>query len=316
MSKLLLVSLPLALAVGCTDEEEPPPFDPPDPQPQLSCGAGTRQVGLECIVDDQRRFELRIKSKDVSADRLQVVPILALGTNADGSLVHETAILSVERPGAGLFPKARIELGEMGALAHYRPCSSTQAGCLGPARLSMALLSDPFTPVATLDVNLVDVVGGSSAAACETADSVMFFDGEDEILTGTVAVTDAAWGVDGTPDRLKLRVEPNTPGQSRRWDLEFSTVDLGVAMTPGVYENARRPNPGNGGGNGMGNAHAGLEIKNLEHHCPGNTLTGRFEVHSYEVVDDVVTGALISFEQRCQGAPRTLRGCVRIGAPQ
>ena len=29
--------------------------------------------------------------------------------------------------------------------------------------------------------------------------------------------------------------------------------------------------------------------------------------------DDVVTSALISFEQRCAGAARSLRGCVRIG---
>ena len=129
-------------------------------------------------------------------------------------------------------------------------------------------------------------------------------------------MVDAAWGVDGKRDRLKLRVEPNQTSQGRRWDLEFSTEELGVAMTPGVYENARRPNPGNGGGNGMGNTHPGLEIKSLDRHCPGNTLSGRFEVHSYEVTDDVVSSALISFEQRCQGAARTLRGCVRIGAPQ
>jgi hypothetical protein len=318
MSKLLYLSLPLALAVGCTDTEDPPPVDPPDPPPRITCGAGTRQEGSECIVDNRRHFELRIKSKDVSADRLQLVPILALGTNADGSLVHEPAVLRIDRPNAGLFPQQVVELGEMGALTHYRPCSSTQAGCLGPARLSMALLSEPNTPVATLDVNLVEAPGGSSAAACETADSIMFFDGEDEIYTGTLAVTDAAWGVDGTPDRLKLRVEPNmtTGNQARRWELEFSTTELGIPMTPGVYDDARRPNPGNGGGNGMGNPHAGLDIRSINGHCTGNMSSGRFEVHSYEVADNVVTGALISFEQRCQGAARTLRGCIRVGAPQ
>lgn len=306
---------------GCTDEATPIECGrgttlnldgttcvPENDAPRLACGAGTRQVGLECVVDDQRRFELRIKSRDISADRLHPVPILALGTHADGTLVQEPAILSIDRVAAGSFPRPRIELGEMGALTHYRPCSSTQPDCVGPVRFSMALASDPETVVATLDANLVDVVGGSSAGACETADNVMFFDGEDNVFAGTLSVVDAGWGVDGKDDRLKLRVEPNQPSQGRWWDLEFSTERLEQAMTPGVYENARRP----GNGNGNGNMRPGLEVKGLDRRCNGE-LGGSFEVHSYEVVDDVVTSALFSFEQRCAGAARSLRGCIRIG---
>lgn len=313
-----LVGLALALA-GCTDETTPIECGPgttlnldgttcvpENNAPRLACGAGTRQVGLECVVDNQRRFELRMRTRDISADRLQPVSILALGTNADGSPVNEPAVLSIDRIGAGAFLRPRILLGEMGALTHYRPCSSTEPGCVGPIRFSMALASDPDTVVATLDVNLVDLVGGSSAGACLTADNVMFFDGEDDVFSGTLAVVDAGWGVDGKNDRLKLRVEPNQMSQGRWWELEFSTERLEQAMTPGVYENARRP------GNGNGNMRPGLEVKGLDRRCNGE-LGGSFEVHSYEVVDDVVTSALISFEQRCAGAARSLRGCIRIG---
>ena len=321
MTKLVFLSLPL-LAIACTDETTPIECGPgtmlsldgercipDDDAPRLACGAGTRQVGLECVVDNQRRFELRIKSRDISADRLQPVPILALGTSSDGTLVNEPAILSIDRAGAGAFPRPRIELGEMGALTHYRPCSSTQPGCVGPVRFSMALVSDPETTVATLDANLVDVVGGSSAAACGTPDNVMFFDGEDQVFAGTLAVVDAGWGVTSRPDYLRVRVEPDQLSQGRWWDLEFSTERLGVPMTPGLYENARRPP----NGNGNGPMRPGLEVRGQDRRCNGD-LGGSFEVHSYEVVDDVVTSALISFEQRCAGAARSLRGCVRIGA--
>ncbi len=328
MTKLaVLVGVPF-LAIGCTDEAATPvecgpgtmltvdgSCVPDDDAPRLSCGAGTRQEGLECVVDDQRRFELRIRSRDISADRLRPVPILALGTNADGTLVSEPAILSIDRPGAGAFPRPRIQLGEMGALTHYRPCSGTEAGCVGPVRFSMALLSDPGTPVATLDANLVDLPAGSNAAACGTADNVMFFDGEDQIYAGTLAVFDAGWGVDGKLDSVKIRVEPDQLSQGRWWDLEFTTGDSEQPLAPGVYEDARRPTPGNGNGNGNGNRRPGLEVRGLDRRCPGN-LSGRFEVHAYEMVDDRVTSALVSFEQRCAGAARDLRGCVRVAAPE
>jgi hypothetical protein len=320
MTKLVLLSLPL-IAFGCTDEGvtvdcgdgtmlslDGTTCIPDNNAPRLTCGPGTRQEALSCVVDDRRRFELRVKSKDISADQLQPISVLALGTNADGSLVNEDAILSIDRPGAGTFPRARVTLGEMGALTHYRPCSGTQAGCTGPVRFSLALLSDPSTPVATLDVNLVNVPAGSSAAACETPNNVMFFDGEDEIYAGTLAVLDAGWGVTGTSDHLSIRVEPDQVSQGRQWNLEFSTQALETALVPGVYEDAHRPNPGNGNGNRK----AGLEIHGAGRRCPGN-LRGRFEVHSYTVTDDVVTSALISFEQRCAGAARDLRGCIRIG---
>jgi hypothetical protein len=330
MTKLVLLSVPL-LAIACTDESAPPvecgegtmlSLDGTTciadaDAPRLTCGAGTRQVGLECILDNHRRFELRVKSRDISADRLHPISVLALGTNTDGTLVNEEAILSIDRPGAGVFSRSRIRLGEMGALTHYKPCSSTELGCLGPVRFSMALASDPRTIVATLDANLVGVPAGSNASACETPSNVMFFDGTDQVYSGTLSVVDAGWGVNGRPDRLRLRVEPNNAVQGRWWDLEFSTEALGTAMTPGVYENARRPNPGNGGGNGNGNGNMrpGLEIRGQDARCNGD-LGGRFEVHSYEVVDDVVTSALISFEQRCAGAARSLRGCVRVGTEE
>jgi hypothetical protein len=131
----------------------------------------------------------------------------------------------------------------------------------------------------------------------------MFLDGEDEIYAGTLAVTDAGWGVTGRDNRVRLRVEPNQPGQGRFWRLEFSTERLGTPLVPGVYEGARRH-----GGNGQ-NPRPEMDIDTENRACAD--LQGRFEVHDYEADDDGPLRALISFEQRCTGAARVLRGCVR-----
>jgi hypothetical protein len=311
MNRLLVVCL---ATFGCTGEEAVVTCGEgtvlnataaeclPAPSPGLICGAGTVERGGECVPDPERRFEIRLLDREISADRLQPVPVRVYGTNADGSPVIGEAILSIDRPGAGAFPKPRFELDGLGGVAHYRPCSSTEADCTGPVRFSVAMVDDPERVVATYDAELVALPIGSSAAACLAAPQLMFLDGEDQVYAGMLTVTDAGWGVTGADDRVRMRVEPNVETQGRFWRLEFSTERLGTPLLPGVYEGARR----NGGGpQGMRPI---MDI-NGAFSCPD--LEGRFEVHDYEADDDGPRRALISFEQRCTGAARVLRGCVR-----
>lgn len=280
-----------------------------DTDPELVCGVGTHEQDGECVPDTSTRFELRMRDREISADRLQLVPVVALGTHADGTPVTEAAILSIDRPGAGAFPRDRIELDALGGVAHYRPCSSTQAGCLGPVRFSLALAAAPRTPVATFDAELVERTSGSAAASClvGAATSNVFFDGEDAIYAGTLAITDAGWGARGGADNVRFRVEPNLAAQGRFWRLEFSTEGLGTELVPGVYEHAQRLQ-----GNVAGSGRPAMDINGIagtERQC--QSLEGKFEVHDYEADDAGVERALISFEQRCTGAARVLRGCVR-----
>lgn len=276
---------------------------PADDSPRFTCGAGTRADGRECVPEDRSHFELRVLSPLISANALQPVPVVAHGTYADGTPVLEPAILSIDRPGAGNFLRTNVELDALGAVAHYRPCSVTRPGCTGPVRFSLALAAAPGTPVATLDAELVESPVGSSAAACLAADELMFLDGEDSVFTGTLSAADARWGVTGTASRLQLRVEPS--GSNRSWQLEFNTLALGTPLEPGVYEHVRRP-----GTVPPSMPRAAMDVRSSTSGC--GQVDGSFEVHAYEVVGDVVEHALISFEQRCTGAPRTLRGCVRV----
>lgn len=317
MKRSLVVSIwAVAMAAGCAEDEgvvvcgEGTAINGtgdtclPDPVPGLTCGAGTREDRGTCVPDPAGpRFELRMLDREISADRLQPVPVRVAGTYPDGSPVLGEALLSIDRPGAGAFPDPRIELDGLGGVAMYRPCSASQAGCTGPVRFAVAMLDDPQTTVATYDAELVARPDGSSASACLAAPSLMFLDGEDDIYAGMLTVTDAGWGVTGRADRARFRVEPNLPGQGRFWRLEFSTENLGTALAPGVYEGARR----NGGGPQM--MRPGMDVASADRAC--GDLEGRFEVHTYESDDDGVVRALISFEQRCTGAARTLRGCVR-----
>src|SRR5690348_17252802 len=85
-----------------------------DLTPSLACGAGTVQSGGECVPEGSRHFEIRLLDREISADRLQAIPVRVAGTNADGSPVVGEAIISIDRPGAGSFPNPRFELDGLG----------------------------------------------------------------------------------------------------------------------------------------------------------------------------------------------------------
>ena len=78
-------------------------------------------------------------------------------------------------------------------------------------------------------------------------------------------------------------------------------MQLGTALTPGVYEMAQRASFAQPG-------HPGIDIGGDGRGC--NTITGRFQVKDYTRDATGVVSATISFEQHCEGGPSVLNGCI------
>jgi hypothetical protein len=275
--------------------------------PDVICGPGTHADGNTCVPIDHATYELRVFSSAFEADGHTKVPVLLVGTLADGSPATDAVVLTTDRASAGSFVDAHPTLGALGTLALFSPCNATAAGCAGALRISLALASDPGTEVAHLDVALVAPTAVASPAPCLVADQAMFFDGNDFIFNGTMLVTAGVFtNIFQTNSRtLTLRVTPSDPSQGSQWFLDFETTQLGTDMVPGVYENAMRwPFETEG--------HPGLSIDGNGRGC--NIVTGRFQVHFFELQPDnhTIKRALLTFEQHCEGGPLLLSGCIHV----
>jgi hypothetical protein len=182
------------------------------------------------------------------------------------------------------------------------PCNATTPGCTGSLQLTLALASDPQKVIVKLDVELVEPDGVATTAPCMQASRTMYFDGNDYIYNGTLTVIDADWNASGSVDTLDISLDPVQSGQGLWWSLIFHTQQLDGDLVPGVYEMAQRaPFAGPG--------HPGLEVTGDGRGC--NTISGRFQVHTFARQQAEVTKALISFEQHCEGGTAMLSGCVR-----
>ena len=272
----------------------------------VACGVGTHLVDRTCVPDGQVRYELRVLDPMITADGLTRIPVLALGTNEDGTPAVEPVVLGVSRPNAGSFVPASVELGELGTVAYFRPCSSSSPGCTGPVTFTMTGAGAPAAPAATLDAMLIERTGGSSVASCMTGGNVLFVDGQDDVFTGVTGLRDADWGVQGKKKRVRFRIDAGGP-QSPKWKVELSTEKRTDELTPGIYELAQKVDQEAEGRPGLD-----VTVQGMGGMRQCISVDGRFEVHEYVVSsDDVVQRATISFEQRCAGQPRALRGCLR-----
>ena len=92
---------------------------------------------------------------------------------------------------------------------------------------------------------------------------------------------------------------------SHFWFMDFSVRNLGILLTPGVYENAQRYPFEQAG-------HPGLDVFGDGRGC--NMLTGKFTIievtldHSFSPPDILTFAA--EFEQHCEGATPALRGTI------
>jgi hypothetical protein len=273
-------------------------------EPDLMCGPGTHAEGETCVPDGTSggaTFEIRLSTTQIGADGHSKVPVLVIGTNADGTPSTEQVVLATDRAGAGTFTMPALTLGAQGATTYFMPCNSTTPGCVGSAKLTLALASAPTVVVASADITLAEPDGVYTAAPCMTGGNVMFFDGNDYIYNGMLTVTQGTWSATTTPNHIAVHVTPSGQNQGLWWDFDFDSSQLGIPLDVGVYEGAERypfESPD----------HPGIDVTGDGRGC--NTQAGRFQVHEVTRDTSGLVSATVSFEQHCEGGAAVLNGCV------
>ena len=248
------------------------------------------------------RYELRVVSTEMAADGQSKIPLLALGTNADGSPADDEVVFDMSRVGAGTFDPTSIQLGPLGSTIYFTPCNAPTSGCTGPVDLEMAFASDPSTRVAHASVDLVEPEGPADSAPCLVGGNVLHVDGDGYLLTGTVTITDsdAVFGGGGSPKLTSFGITYVDPFTAD-WFLSFSTIDLGKEpLAEGLYEDAVRI--------GATAGHPGMEISSGGTGC--NTIAGRFQIYTIVWDGTDLVDFTATFEQYCDGRSTALTGCI------
>ena len=252
------------------------------------------------------RYEIRVPVTELPADGFSKIPILAIGTNADGTPSKAPVVLAVSRPDAGTISPASVTLTTLGATTYLTPCNSaTTPTCVGTFTITLALAGDPTTPVArSVTLTLVAPTGVGSTAPCLGGGNVIFFDGDagDYIHKGTDTIKLGTWRASPvSTDTITIHVDPSDPKQGLWWDLEFSSRAIPAKLAPQVYEGAERApfaSPG----------HPGIDLGGDGRGC--NTISGRFQIETLEFSGSALKAFTATFEQHCEGGSAALRGCV------
>jgi hypothetical protein len=250
------------------------------------------------------RYELRVVSSAITADGYSKVPVLALGTHANGSPADDEIVFATSRPDAGTFDPASAVLAPLGSTVHFTACDAMTKGCTGPVDLTVALASDPSTPVAQVSVDLVEPDGVGDPAPCLIGGNVLFLDGDGFVFTGTQTVTEAGWESVGDPSRqsrVAVVVTPSDPDQGEKYTLQFSTHATGKLITEGVYEDASWALDGK--------KYPGIDVSSAGHNCV-NAISGRFEVHEVEWGSYTPSRLTVTFTQYCNHETVPLTGCI------
>ena len=272
--------------------------------PDTVCGAGTYASGGACVPDSTgsgATYQVRLLSQDVAADGYSKVPVLVIGTNADGTPATDSMVMDTSLAGAGGFSTTSFALPAMGEQLLFTPCSSANAGCSGTFQITAALATAPNTPVASSwPLTLRAPAGVGSDTPCLAGGNVVFFDGDstDYIHPGTETITAGTFSATGSANTVDLSVTPSAGGW---WYLDFSSAQLGQALAAQVYDDAQRApfaSPG----------HPGLEISGSGRGC--NTLTGAFQVEDLQWNGSTLASFTATFEQHCEGGAAALRGCI------
>ena len=138
-------------------------------------------------------------------------------------------------------------------------------------------------------------------APCLVGANAIFFDGESKnfVHPGTALITEATFFASGNMSSATMRATPDDNTQGNSWTLRFESAP-GDVLTPGLYLDAVRPisavnNPG-------------LEVTGDGRVC--NMIEGSFEIFELERSNNLVTKLSVTFEQRCDGNPALLEGCI------
>ncbi|MFI5298475.1 MAG: hypothetical protein ACHREM_10275 [Polyangiales bacterium] len=313
--------------------------------PSPTCGAGTILIGDTCVAatdasidaaptDDASSndtapvevgcgsacadaggatFSVRIGLTTIAGDGYSVIPVEVLGTNADGTPSHAPVVLSLTRPDVGSVTPVSLTLGDLGASAAFTPCNAlTTPTCEGAFAITLALAADPTHPVASsVPLSIVAPSGVGSVDACAGPGTVAFLSGDatDFVHPGNETVSSGGtWSVSTLfgGEEFMIDFEGSDPTVGAFWMFEFGTNAIPAPFAVGTYTNAERAPFASAG-------HPGIDISGDGRGC--NTDSGQFQVHEVTFDGTTLKSLLISFEQHCEGASSTLRGCLRYEAP-
>jgi hypothetical protein len=287
-----------------------------------ACGFGTHAEGDTCVLDTTR-FELRVPSKIGAADtkplqtreRFARQRLVVFGTQPDGAPLGDDLVFSVEPPTAGTFTFTNARMGRLGAETFFLPCERQVPGCLGAAKLIVARESDPATPIATREIEIVEPIEVSPAKACQGGESKLaLLEGNDPVLSGGFVLDDTAtWTFPPITYSSLWRATVTPTGQTEAWTFDFNTASLGGKMYVGkVYEDVQRAQSST---SDQVREHPAMYVGRTGFDC--TTITGMFQVVEYELdfsmPDTKTKRATFYFEQHCNGDPSTkLVGCVHF----
>jgi len=277
--------------------------------PGLTCGAGTHEIDGECLPDGEH-FELRLPASDIPADGLTKVPVLALGTDADGKPVTDAVLVYPSRVDAGVVNPSAFSLEEFGSRTAFVACNGlTNPNCLGPVELRMTRASDPAHVLASVSANLVAPAGISSALPCLTGGNVWYMHGasNDWIYPGEITIEDGDFSasLSSNSENLHVGLTPTSQSDGLWWDLYLDSSKLDAPLGVGVWNDAERwpfqsaDTPG-------------LDVSGDGRGC--NMLTGAFQIETLTLASGSVSELTVSSVQYCDGGG-PLNGCVHYEAP-
>jgi hypothetical protein len=292
------------VVIACGGSEPAAPDAAPTPDASddaattVQCGSGTVEIDGTCL-PAARHYELRIEETELGANGRTRRRILALGTEPDGTAVFERVIIGVDRASAGTLDDSFLTLGAHGATTLFTPCLASDPDCLGDANLLLALASAPQEILATTAITLIPATTVSTIAPCIDQARRFHVDHDRNMQEAE----EGAWFISHQfSNDVSLELTPIADDNLGRATFEFNSIQLGVPLSPGIFENARRTSS-------QVPDHPEMQVL-AGRGC--NQIDGRFQIHTY--TRETQTSdfeLLLSFEQFCDADPKPLEGCVR-----
>ena len=254
------------------------------------------------------RLEVRVGATVVPADGYSWIPMLVIGTNADGTPATDAITLSLSREEGGIIRPRAFTLDALGSHPFFIPCSYADAGCVGTVKIRGARTSAPDVILAeSQEITMVAPDGLGSPAACLVAANAFFFDGNDYIFQGTMTVTDGTFmDASSTDTHVAIQVLPLLTTQGSNWEFEFSSAKLGQPLREQVYLGAQRyPFEAT--------AMPGIDISGSGRGC--NMIAGDFQIQKLVWENAKLLELIAVFDQHCEAGVTSLRGCIHFTAP-
>ena len=278
-----------------------------------ACGVGTHLEGATCVVAPTQ-FMVHVPRSLGRPSRRNRILVTA---TADGAPVVDDIVLSLDPPIAGSLSTTESRTSRLGAETFLTICDPEElATCPATATLTVARKAEPATPVAVVELSLVDPVEVSPANACQLGGNVVNLDGNDAMLDGNLSLVDAPFTFLPTGVKPPFWHATVTPPTGPAWTFDFNVAKLAGDLVVGkTYDRARRAESSL---TDQVPHRPAMYIRRSDFDCA--TVTGSFTVVEYRVdfstPDPGTKVATFAFEQHCEGDPLTaISGCIHYEAP-